>query len=248
MAGGDKGGTLGPFFLATSTNTSATAQLYNPASGTLGAFSLTTSALNTARESATSVVLPNGKVLLVGGEDCVPDTYFSAVGFLCTALNTAELYSETGTPAFTYAGSGSGGVMTSARSGPSATLIEGSGTSLDGQVLIVGGSSGQSFLSTGTPTTPAPTQVALNTAELYNPATDKFTAIASVPGCPAGESSLTTPACTSGLPATCPGTASVISSASETGTTVTINSTTNPTGLIVGDYVTIANVAIGGTV
>ena len=248
MAGGDKGGTLGPFFLATSTNSSASAQIYNPASGTLGALSLTTSPLNTARESATSVVLPNGLTLIVGGEDCVPDTYFSAVGFLCTALHTAELYSES-TGSFTYAGSGSGGLMTSARSGPSATLIEGSGTALDGQVLIVGGSSGQSFLSTGTPTQAAPSQIALNTAELYNPATDAFTAIASVPGCPAGESSISTPtACTTGLPASCPGTATVITSASETGTTVTINSAANPAGLIVGDYVTIANVSVGGTV
>ena len=37
--------------------------------------------------------------------------------------------------------------MTIARSGPSATLITGSGTALDGQVLIVGGSTGSSFLS-----------------------------------------------------------------------------------------------------
>ena len=82
MAGGDKGGALGPFFLATSTNSTAAAQIYNPASGTLGAFSLTTSALNTARESAASVVLPNGLTLIVGGEDCVPNTtYFGAVGF-----------------------------------------------------------------------------------------------------------------------------------------------------------------------
>ena len=42
--------------------------------------------------------------------------------------------------------------MTIARSGPSATLISGSGTALDGQVLIVGGSTGSSFLSLAAPT------------------------------------------------------------------------------------------------
>ncbi len=72
-------------------------------------------------------------------------------GFQCNALQTAELYNES-TKAFTFAGSGSGGLMTVARSGPSATLIQGSGTALDGQVLIVGGSTGSSFLSISPPT------------------------------------------------------------------------------------------------
>ena len=45
------------------------------------------------------------------------------------------LYNES-TKAFTLAGSGSGGLMTIARSGPSATLISGSGTALDGQGVI----------------------------------------------------------------------------------------------------------------
>ena len=53
------------------------------------------------------------------------------------------------TQTFTFAGTAFGtnpsGGMTIARSGPSATLIEGSGTSLDGQVLIMGGSTGISF-------------------------------------------------------------------------------------------------------
>ncbi len=59
--------------------------------------------------------------------------YGGLSGFQCNALKTAELYNET-TKAFIVAGSGSGGPMTVARSGPSATLISGSGTALDGQV------------------------------------------------------------------------------------------------------------------
>ena len=101
--------------------------------------------------------------------------------------------------------------MTVARSGPSATLISGSGTGFDGQVLIVGGSTGSSFLSI-TPPTPGPGvptgQVALNTAELYDPATDTFTATNSIPGCPAGTAP---PACTTGLASVCAGPTSAIS-------------------------------------
>ena len=79
--------------------------------------------------------------------------------------------------------------MTIARSGPSATLISGSGTALDGQVLIVGGSTGSSFLSVTAPPagSGAPTgQIGLNTAELYNPATDAFTATIGDSGMPDG--------------------------------------------------------------
>jgi len=203
VAGGDIGGKLGGSInLATSTNSSAGAQIFNTATNTF----LKVGSLNTARESATAVVLPNGLTLIVGGETCAPATYGSGSGtesgFQCNALNTAELYNEN-TQAFTFAGQNSGGVMTSERNGPSATLISGSGTALDGQVLIVGGSTGSSFLSDPAPTgNPAPPtgQVALNSAELYNPATDTFTAIASIPGCAAGVTS-----CPTGMPAVCSG-------------------------------------------
>jgi hypothetical protein len=177
-----------------------------------------------------AVSLPSGLTLIVGGQTCSAATYGSTSGFQCNAINTAELYNES-TQAFTYAGSGSGGTMTVARSGPSATLISGSGTALDGQVLIVGGSTGSSFLSTTTPAagSGAPTgQVGLYTAELYNPATDAFTATNSIPVCAAGTS------CSTGLPATCPGTPSAISSISESGTTVTVTTATaNPIGLTI---------------
>ena len=61
--------------------------------------------------------------------------------------------------------------MTTARSGATATLITGSGTSLDGKVLITGGSTGSTFLALSTPPPGcAPFgQVAQNTAEIYDP-------------------------------------------------------------------------------
>ena len=240
--------------LATSTNSSASAQIFNAATDTF----LLVGSLNTARESTAEVVLPNEQTLIVGGNECSGMTYGGTSGFQCNALATAELYNET-TKAFTFAGTG--GPMSIARSGPSATLIEGSGTGLDGQVLIVGGSTGSSFLSL----TPPPAgsgapgvETALNTAELYNPATDAFSLTNSIPACPAGHSSppvapSTCPAgdvcdCTSGLPSVCGGTTtSAITSAAETGTTATITMTTaNPPGLTMGSNVTVANVSVAG--
>ncbi|MGB8411785.1 MAG: choice-of-anchor D domain-containing protein [Candidatus Binatus sp.] len=244
MAGGDSGGLLGSIHLATSTVSSASAQLFSPSAN---CFQLVSS-LNTSRESAASVALPNGLTLIVGGETCAASSFGGASGFLCTALNTAELYDET-TGLFTYAGSGSGYAMTTARMGPTATLIEGSGTLLDGQVLIVGGAAGSSFLATTTP--PGnPAQTALNTAELYDPLNDTFTALSSpIPACPAGESSATTPACTSGLASVCslPATLNAISSTSESGTTVTVTMPiANPPGLTIGAGVIIAGVSCPG--
>ncbi|HXA11899.1 MAG TPA: hypothetical protein VNW93_06880 [Mycobacterium sp.] len=242
MAGGDTGGILGSaIHLATSTVSSSSTQIFNAATDTF----LLVGSLNTARESAAAIALPNDLTLIAGGEHCAAKTIGTANGFQCDALQTAELYNEN-TKAFTLAGSGSGGLMTVARSGPTATLISGSGTALDGQVLIVGGSMGSSFLSL--PPAPAaapPGQMALNTAELYNPATDAFTPIANpIPGCPAGTSP---PACTTGLASVCAGATSAISSASESTNTVTITMTTaNPTGLTVGDGVTINGVSVAG--
>jgi len=212
--------------------------------------------LNTAREAtATAIVLPNGKTLVAGGSHCAPKTYgpggvcgaATFNGFQCDALNTAELYTETTstTGSFALAGSGSGGHMTTARSGASATLIKGSGTSLDGKVLIAGGSTGSTFLSLSTPPPGcAPFgQVAQNTAEIYDPATDSFTATGSIPGCTAGT---TPPSCTTGLPSTCNGPESAITSASEAGTTVTVTSASNPTGILIGSNVTITGSSVTG--
>ena len=215
----------------------------------------------TAQEAtATAVVLPNSEILFAGGSDCHSQTYSGGLcktstykGFQCDALQTAELYNET-TQTFTLAGTAFGtnlgGKMTTARSGATATLISGSGTALDGKVLITGGSTGSTFLALSAP--PAGCgpevngqfqQVAQNTAEIYDPATDTFTATGSIPGCAAGT---TPPSCVTGLPATCAGPESPITSASESGTTVTITSAANPTGLLVNDNVTISGVSAVG--
>jgi len=253
IAGGDTGGLLSGFIpLSTSTTSTASSEIYEALSDAFGLVG----SLNTAREAtATALVLPNNKTLIVGGSDCVAKSYgpgglcgsSTFVGFQCDALNTAELYSETTstTGSFTVAGAGSGGHMTTARSGATATLITGSGTSLDGKVLITGGSSGSSFLALSAPPPGcAPFgQVAQNTAEIYDPVADTFTATGSIPGCTAGT---TPPSCTTGLPSTCGGPESPITSASESGTTVTITSTANPTGLLVGNNVTVTGVSVAG--
>ncbi len=251
IAGGDTGGSLsGIIPLSTSTNSTASSEIYQALTDSFSAVG----SMNAAREAtATAVVLPNNKTLVVGGSHCAAKTYgpgglcgsSTFNGFQCDALNTADLYSETTstTGSFTVAGAGSGGHMTTARSGATATLITGTGTSLDGKVLITGGSTGSTFLALSTPPPGcAPFgQVAQNTAEIYDPVADSFTATGSIPGCAAGTAP---PSCTTGLPANCGGTESPITSASESGTTVTITSAANPTGLIVGDNVTISGESV----
>ncbi len=218
----------GAINLATSTQSSAQVQIFN-ASANPPAFQLVGS-MSQPRESAAAIALPNHLTLVAGGSDCEPATVGGQSGFLCTASNTAELYHQD-TQTFSLAGSGSSGQMTTARSGPTVTLITGSGTALDGQVLVVGGSNGQSFLSIVPPTNP-PVAAAQNTAELYDPNADSFTAIANVIP----------------TPFTCPqGAASTISAISESGTTVTVTmATANPPGLTVGQQVNVKDVNPAG--
>jgi Galactose oxidase, central domain/Kelch motif len=111
----------------------SSAELYNPATGTwsvTGSMHQGRSGLDGADASAT--LLPDGMVLVAGGEDAK-----------FNPLSSAELYNPA-TGKFSPTGS-----MTTAREGQSATLLN------DGQVLMAGGG--------GTAT------------ELYNPATGKFT-------------------------------------------------------------------------
>jgi len=192
IAGGDTGALLdGIIEFSSGTVSTNAAEVYEAASNTFAAVGN----LHTAREGSTAVVLPNKETLIVGGEHCFSTTIgpggacgaSSFPGFECDALDTAELYTETGagTGSFTLAGSGSSFAMTSARSGATATLLA------DGvSVLITGGQSGSTFLGSGSTTPPAgcaPSgQVSQTTAEIYDLATDTFTATASIPGCPAG--------------------------------------------------------------
>ena len=112
-------------------------------------------------------------------------------------------------------------------------------------MLIVGGSTGSSFLSVTAPPagSGAPTgQIGVELGGVVQPGHRRLHRHLGDSGMPGGHTS-----CTTGLPSICAGTASAISSASESGTTVTITMTTaNPSGLTVGDKVTIANVSVAG--
>ncbi len=237
VAGGDTGGKLGGIInLATSTVSDAAAQVFDTSTNSF----VLVGSLATARESAATVALPNGLTLVLGGATCSARTYGGVSGFQCDALQSAELYNEN---TKTFSPAGTGGAMTIARSGPSATLISGCSCPFDGKVLVVGGSTGSSFLATSVPPPGSgapPGQQALNTAEVYDPALDKFTATVSLPACAAGTFP---PACTNGVASVCAGASSTIASASESGTTATITmASANPTGLTVGSGVTVANV------
>ena len=167
-----------------------TPELYNPAKGTWAV----TGQMNTPREDSTATLLPDGQVLVAGGS-----------GGGSFPLASAELYNPA-TGKFTPTGSMHQGRSGVAGAGdPSATLLP------DGQVLIAGGEDANfnplasaelynpatgKFTPTGSMTTPREGQSAtlLNNgqvliaggtgataaAELYNPATGKFTATGSL--------------------------------------------------------------------
>jgi WD40 repeat protein len=114
-------------------------ELYDPKTGTWAV----TGQMNIPREDATATLLPDGQVLVAGGT--------SAAGTF--AISSAELYNPaTGT--WTVTGSMHQGRSGLNGDGASATLLP------DGQVLIAGGEDAKFNL--------------LSSAELYNPATGKF--------------------------------------------------------------------------
>jgi hypothetical protein len=129
----------------------ASAELYDPATGTWTA----TGSMTTARSGYTATLLQSGKVLVAGGimPGAGPSGGFAATG--------AELY-DPATGTWTATGS-----MTTARGGHTATLLT------SGRVLVAGG-------DTLTAATPQGNVTVTASAELYDPDTGTWTATGSM--------------------------------------------------------------------
>ena len=124
------------------------AEIYDPATGKFSP----TGSMTTARQNHAATLLKDGRVLILGG------TANGVTGPFGT-LASAELYNPA-TGKFSATGS-----MTTARGGPTATLM------LDGRVMVIGGVDESSK--------------ALNSAEIYDPASATFGAAgAGIPGIP----------------------------------------------------------------
>ena len=119
----------------------ASAEIYDPATGM---FTLTGS-MHTARENATATLLPDGRVLIAGGDQ-------GDRGDDETILSSAEIY-DPSTGQFSLTGS-----MTIARTSDRATLLA------NGSVLITGGWHYWDYQH----------HDALSSAEIYDPTTRKF--------------------------------------------------------------------------
>jgi hypothetical protein len=141
-------------------DTTTTAEIFDPTSGTFtltsALFGGTGSDMDQGRAFHTATKLNDGTVLLAGGEQDIQGAGDHTIG-------NASIY-DPSTGVFTPTAND----MSDSREDHSATLIANSGTALDGQVLIAGG---EDFDGS---------DVLLDTAALYNPATHTFTATTGV--------------------------------------------------------------------
>lgn len=140
-------GDAGVFPAEHSPRPSSSAELYDPATGAFAG----TASMTTPRAAHTATLLPDGKVLIVGGSGDSLDSNFR------DGLTTAELY-DPATGAFMPTGS-----MVTPRYAHTATLLA------NGKVLVAGGYGQQG------------TSLVVNaTAEFYDPATGSFAPAASM--------------------------------------------------------------------
>jgi N-acetylneuraminic acid mutarotase len=131
----------------------ASAEAYDPSTGSWTAVG----SMTETRGGHTATVLPDGRVLLAGGEQC-GETYWTSSPD-CDQLASAELY-DPRTGSWTPTGT-----MTERRAGHTATLLP------DGTVLVSGGGSGN---------------IGLASAELYDPRTGSWTPTGTMTGARAG--------------------------------------------------------------
>ncbi len=118
----------------------ASAELYDPATET---FSLA-GEMTVVRASHTSTLLPDGKVLLAGGESNAPDNLSSWVA------DSAETY-DPATGTFTYTGS-----MAESRFAHTATLLQ------DGRIFVAGGANDYALYSLSSTDVFDPTAISFN--------------------------------------------------------------------------------------
>jgi N-acetylneuraminic acid mutarotase len=145
-------------------------ELYNPGSKT---WSLSPFRLTRPRRQHTATLLANGKVLLAGGSDSSGQ-----------ATNTAEVF-DLNTGALRTANN-----LSAASRGHTATLLA------DGRVLIAGGENESSLARASGANVAArsvPTALVLGRAELYNPATNSFSATGSLAQARSGHTAVLLP-------------------------------------------------------